>query len=53
MVHGIGSRRTTWNALVADLKADFTCVSYDLRGHGESPVPLVPYSLDELEPPQC
>ncbi len=53
MVHGIGSRRTTWNALVADLKADFTCVSYDLRGHGESPVPLVPYSLGELEPPQC
>ncbi len=48
MVHGIGSRRVTWNALVEDLKADFTCVSYDLRGHGDSPVPPVPYSLVEL-----
>ncbi|MEE2716520.1 MAG: alpha/beta hydrolase [SAR324 cluster bacterium] len=48
LVHGIGSRRAAWNSLVADLKADFTCVSYDLRGHGDSPVPPVPYSLDEL-----
>ena len=26
MVHGIGSRRVTWSKLVAELKADFTCV---------------------------
>ena len=48
MVHGIGSRKTGWDALIADLKDHFTCVSYDLRGHGESPVPPTPYSLDEL-----
>jgi len=48
MVHGIGSRRITWDKLVAELQRDFTCVSYDLRGHGDSPVPPVPYSLDEL-----
>ena len=30
------------------LGSDFTCVSYDLRGHGDSPTPPVPYSLDEL-----
>jgi len=48
MVHGIGSRRSTWDALVADLSRDFTCVTLDLRGHGDSPVPPVPYSLDEL-----
>ena len=48
MVHGIGSRRVTWSKLVAELKADFTCVSFNLRGHGDSPVPPVPYSLDEL-----
>ena len=30
------------------MRTDFTCVSFDLRGHGESPVPPVPYSLDEL-----
>ena len=39
MVHGIGSRRVTWDALVAGLKDDFTCVTFDLRGHGASPVP--------------
>ncbi len=48
MVHGIGSRRATWDALVADLKADYTCVTYDLRGHGESPVGELPYGLDCL-----
>ena len=48
MVHGIGSRRATWTGLVPALAGDFTCVSYDLRGHGESPTPPTPYSLDEL-----
>jgi pimeloyl-ACP methyl ester carboxylesterase len=48
MVHGIGARKTTWEALIENLSTDFTCVSFDLRGHGESPVPPVPYSLDEL-----
>jgi pimeloyl-ACP methyl ester carboxylesterase len=48
MVHGIGSRRVTWDALAAGLEDRFTCVSYDLRGHGESPVPPVPYTLDDL-----
>ena len=47
-IHGIGSRKATWEALIEDLRTDFTCVSFDLRGHGESPVPPVPYSLDEL-----
>jgi len=48
MVHGIGSRKTGWDALIVDLKDQFTCVSYDLRGHGDSPIPPTPYSLDEL-----
>ena len=51
MVHGIGSRRATWDGLVPALAGDFTCVSYDLRGHGESPTPPTPptpYSLDDL-----
>ena len=39
MVHGIGSRRATWDGLVPALARDFTCVRYDLRGHGESPRP--------------
>ena len=48
LVHGIGARRTTWDELVAGLEDEFTCVSYDLRGHGDSPVLPTPYSLDDL-----
>ena len=48
MVHGIGSRHVTWDACVAALKDSFTCVTIDLRGHGDSPIPPVPYSLDQL-----
>ena len=48
MVHGIGGRRSGWDGIVEKLKGDFTCIRYDLRGHGKSPVPPVPYSLVEL-----
>ena len=48
MVHGIGSRKTTWDELVEGLKDHFTCVTYDLRGHGDSPEPPTPYTLDDL-----
>ena len=48
MVHGIGSRKVTWDGLIPELKNHFTCVSYDLRGHGDSPVPETPYTLDQL-----
>jgi pimeloyl-ACP methyl ester carboxylesterase len=48
MVHGIGSRRVTWDDLLPGLEDHFTCVRYDLRGHGESPIPPVPYTLVDL-----
>ena len=48
LIHGIGSRKVTWAGLTPYLKEDFTCVTYDLRGHGESPVPPPPYSLDDM-----
>jgi len=48
MIHGIGARRSGWARLAEHLKADFTCISYDLRGHGESPLPDAPFGLDEL-----
>ena len=47
-VHGIGSRKESWTPLVDMLKSDFTCVTFDLRGHGESPIPPTPYTLDQL-----
>ena len=45
MVHGIGSRKKGWNALIELVKDDFTCVTSDLRDHGESPIPQTPYTL--------
>jgi 3-oxoadipate enol-lactonase len=48
LVHGIGSRKTTWDELVKGLSDRYTCVSYDLRGHGDSPVAATPYSLEDM-----
>lgn len=48
MVHGIGARRQGWSRLVALLRDRFTCITYDLRGHGESALPERPFGLDEL-----
>jgi 3-oxoadipate enol-lactonase len=48
MIHGIGARRKGWEALTAHLRDAFTCIRYDLRGHGESPSPDGPFDLDEL-----
>jgi pimeloyl-ACP methyl ester carboxylesterase len=48
MVHGIGARHKTWQGLIDHLRSDFQCISFDLRGHGESPVPPTPYTLDDL-----
>jgi 3-oxoadipate enol-lactonase len=48
LIHGIGASRHSWDGLVAHLKDDFRCITYDLRGHGKSPVPPPPYTLDDL-----
>lgn len=48
LVHGIGARKTAWDELIAGLADAFTCVSFDLRGHGDSPAPPTPYTLDDL-----
>ncbi|NQV45274.1 MAG: alpha/beta fold hydrolase [Rhodospirillales bacterium] len=48
LVHGIGSRRQAWNDVISYLKDDFTCISYDLRGHGDSPMPNGVFGLDDL-----
>ena len=48
LIHGIGARRATFAGLVEALKDRFTCISYDLRGHGESPVPAGRFGLDDL-----
>jgi pimeloyl-ACP methyl ester carboxylesterase len=47
-IHGIGSRRGAFNKIVDALQDRFTCVSYDLRGHGQSPIPEEPFGLEDL-----
>ena len=46
--HGIGSRKSSWEPIVAGLEDAYTCVAYDQRGHGESPITPVPFGLDDL-----
>lgn len=48
LIHGIGARKTAWSKLTEYLKDDYSCIAYDLRGHGESPRPSGRFSLDEL-----
>lgn len=48
MAHGIGSRKEMWQPIVDGLADRFTCVVYDQRGHGESPITRVPFGLDDL-----
>lgn len=48
LIHGIGARRATFARLIEGLKDRFTCISYDLRGHGESPVPEERFGLEDL-----
>lgn len=48
LIHGIGASRHSWDGLIRHLRAQFRCISYDLRGHGLSPVPAPPYTLDDL-----
>ena len=47
-IHGIGARKSAWDKVILQLENYFTCISYDLRGHGGSPQGTFPYSLDVL-----
>jgi pimeloyl-ACP methyl ester carboxylesterase len=48
LVHGIGAARDAWRFMTPILGRHFTVVSYDLRGHGASPMPGGNFGLDEL-----
>jgi 3-oxoadipate enol-lactonase len=48
LIHGIGAARNTWARALPVLTPHFTVVTYDLRGHGASPMPEGEFGLDEL-----
>ena len=48
LVHGIGAARDTWRKALPVLVPHFTVVTYDLRGHGASPLPEGRFGLEAL-----
>lgn len=48
LVGSLGSDRSMWDRQLAGLAEVVDVVAVDLRGHGQSPVPAGPYSIDEL-----
>lgn len=48
LIHGIGAARDAWRFVMPSLKKHFSVISYDLRGHGESPLPVGEFGLDQL-----
>ena len=48
LIHGIGAARDAWRFITPHLHEHFTVVTYDLRGHGESPLSKPGFELDDL-----
>jgi 3-oxoadipate enol-lactonase len=48
LCNSLGTTLEMWDAQVADLTAQFRLARYDQRGHGRSPVPPGPYSIEDL-----
>lgn len=48
LIHGIGAARDAWRFVAPALARDFMVISYDLRGHGDSPPGRLPFGLAEL-----
>ena len=44
----LGSTLASWGPAIAALSVDFQVIAYDHRGHGGSPAPAGPYSIEDL-----
>lgn len=48
LVNSLGTDLTMWDRQLAPLTAGHRVVRYDTRGHGRSPTPAGPYTVDDL-----
>lgn len=48
LIHGIGASENAWRFMLPQLQKHFTVITYDLRGHGNSPMPEGEFGLDDL-----
>ena len=48
LIHGIGAAEDAWRFIVPKLSEYFTVITYDLRGHGKSPLINKNFTLDDL-----
>ena len=48
LIHGIGAARDAWRFIVPKIRCNFTVITYDLRGHGSSPVSMDDFNLEDL-----
>ena len=48
LIHGIGAAEDAWRFIVPKLSEYFTVVTYDLRGHGNSPLTNKNFTPDDL-----
>jgi 3-oxoadipate enol-lactonase len=46
--HGLGMSMALWDPQIRRLSATFQVVRYDHRGHGQSPVPAGPYTIEDM-----
>ena len=48
LLHCLGVDRHLWDIAADGLDRDFSLLSYDFPGHGETPVPAHPYGVEQL-----
>jgi pimeloyl-ACP methyl ester carboxylesterase len=46
LIHGVGGDSTEWSEVVPEMSKEVRCIAVDLRGHGKSEKPDMPYTQD-------